>query len=150
MAKMHSRARGKSGSKKPLNQTKPTWIRYTQKEVELLIVKLAKEGKKSSEIGIILRDLYGIPNAKELMGKKMNAILKERNILEETPEDLNALIKKSIITRKHLLKNKNDKNAIRGLRLTESKIKRLAKYYKSINKIPESWKFSHEEAKIRI
>ena len=52
MARMHSRKKGQSGSKKPLKKEKPTWIRYKPAEIELLIVKLAKEGKTSSEIGI--------------------------------------------------------------------------------------------------
>lgn len=145
---MHSRARGNSGSKKPLNPSKPSWIRYKPKEAELLIVKLGKEGKKSSEIGVILRDIYGIPSVKTLIEKKINEILKEKSLVPEVPEDVNALIKKSIILRKHLEKNKKDMNAVRGLQLTESKIKRLVKYYKKTERLAESWKYSPQEVKM--
>ena len=40
MARMHSRKRGKHGSKKPAKKTSPPWIRYKPKEVELLIAKI--------------------------------------------------------------------------------------------------------------
>ena len=43
MARMHSRKRGKAGSKKPMKKVLPLWVRYKAKELELLIVKLAKE-----------------------------------------------------------------------------------------------------------
>ena len=72
---MHSRARGNAGSKKPLNPAKPTWIVYKTKEIEMLIGKLSKEGKSSSEIGLILRDSYGIPNIKQVTGKRLQEIL---------------------------------------------------------------------------
>ena len=49
------------------------------KEAELLIAKLAKEGKNASEIGIILRDTYGIPDPKLLFNKKLSKILKEKS-----------------------------------------------------------------------
>ena len=35
MAKMHSRARGKSSSTRPGKKTQKTWIRYKEKEIEL-------------------------------------------------------------------------------------------------------------------
>ena len=34
MARMHSRKKGKSGSKKPSKPVKLSWIRYTEKEIE--------------------------------------------------------------------------------------------------------------------
>ena len=35
---MHSRKKGKSGSKKPSKQSKPTWLRYNDKEIEQIIL----------------------------------------------------------------------------------------------------------------
>ncbi len=144
MAKMQSKKRGKSGSKKPLKPTTPTWIRYKPKEIELLVLKLAKEGKTTSEVGIILRDSYGVPSVKQLVGKTISQILKEKNILSELPEDINALIKRAAFIRKHLEKNKKDMSALRGLQFTESKIKRLTKYYKKTGRLPLEWKYSSE------
>ena len=144
MARMHSRKKGKHGSKKPAKKTAPSWIRYKAKEVELLIAKLAKEGKSTSQIGILLRDTYGIPNVFALCGKSVSAILKEKKLMAEVPEDLTFLFKRYAAIRKHLDSNKNDETAARGLLLTESKIGRLVKYYKRTGRISESWKFDPE------
>jgi small subunit ribosomal protein S15 len=141
MARMHSRKKGKSGSTRPLRKTQPSWIRHNPKEVELVIVKLAKEGNTASQIGIILRDTYGIPNVKMITKKKITQILNEKNLSQEIPEDLMALIKKLVAVKKHLDNNKHDMSALRGMQLTESKIKRLVKYYKRIKKLPIGWKY---------
>ena len=53
IARMHSRKHGKHGSNKPAKKINPAWLAYDRKETEKLIVKLAKEGKTSSEIGFI-------------------------------------------------------------------------------------------------
>lgn len=141
MARMHSRKKGKSGSKKPLKKTLPSWVRYKAKEVELLVIKLAKEGKAPSQIGIILRDSYGIPDVEELAKKSITAILKEKKLLPKIPEDLLSLMKKSALVKKHMDENKKDKTALRGLQLTESKIRRLIKYYKKSGKLEEEFKY---------
>jgi len=150
MAKMHSRGRGNAHSNKPLNPAKPTWIRYKPKEIELLIGKLSKEGKTSSEIGLILRDSYGVPSVKLLLGKTIQKILGEKKLLPELPEDLMSLIKKAVIIRKHMEKNRQDMTAIRGLQFTESKIKRLVKDYKETGKIADEWKYDPKSIKIYI
>ncbi len=141
MARMHARSKGVSGSKKPVKKTVPGWIRYKPREVELLIGKIAKEGKSPSQVGLHLRDTYGIPDVKTLTGKKITKILKEKNLLTEVPEDLRSLIKKSALIRKHMAENKQDNTALLGLQLTESKIKRLVKYYKISGRLPISWKY---------
>ena len=146
MARMHSRAKGISGSKKPLKKTLTTWVRYKPKEVELLIGKMAKDGKTSSEIGLVLRDTYGIPDVKTLTGKNITKILAEKKLTAEVPEDLRALIKKAAMIRKHMEDNKQDKPALRGLQLTESKINRLVKYYKGTGRLPIKWKYDPRKA----
>ena len=146
MARMYSGKKGKHGSKKPAKKTAPSWIRYQAKEVDLLIAKLAKEGKSTSQIGILLRDTYGIPNVLALCGKSISAILKDRKLIPEVPEDLTALFKKYVAVKKHIEANKHDETAARGLILSESKINRLVKYYKRVGRIPEAWKFDAERA----
>jgi len=123
-------------------------MRYKPKEVELLITKLSKEGKSSSEIGIILRDTYGIPSVKDLAGKGITQILAEKNLGTKIPEDLINLIKRVIVIKKHREQNKQDEAAKRGLLLTESKIFRLTKYYKKTHKLPADWKY--DEQSIRL
>lgn len=145
MARMYSRKRGKSGSKKPIKKTVPSWVLRNPKEVELLIAKLAKEGKSPSIIGLILRDTYGIPDVQVLCGKSITLILEEKKLMPEIPEDLNALIKRLAVLKKHLGNNKNDFAANRGMIITNSKIKRLVKYYKRTGKLGSKWKFDPDK-----
>ena len=146
MARMHSRAKGVSGSKKPMKKEVPTWIRYKPKEVEILVGKMAKEGKTASQIGIMMRDTYGIPDVKTLTGKSISKILAAKQLLPEVPEDLRALIRKAAMIRKHLEENRQDKPALRGLQLTEAKIMRLVKYYKKSDRLPVDWKYDPRKA----
>src|SRR3989338_3061332 len=97
MARMHSRKKGKAGSKKPSKEKTQPWISYSAHEVEQLVVKLAKTGSSASKVGMILRDNYGIPDVQKLTGKKIVQILKEAKVASELPEDLTALIKKQIL-----------------------------------------------------
>jgi len=150
MARMHSRSKGKAGSKKPLTTRKVTWQSYDEKELRQIIIKLAKEQKTPSQIGLILRDSYGIPSIKQIAKNPVSVILKEGKISHKVPEDLLFLIKKVIKIMRHLELNKKDQPSVRGLQLTESKIKRLVKYYKRENKLPENWKYSRENAKLLI
>lgn len=150
MARMHSRRRGKSGSKKLSVKTKPVWIRYKSREIELLIIKLAKEGNSASKIGLILRDNYSIPDTKMVIGKKITEFLKEKKLSTELPEDLLNLIKKSVMLKKHLEENRQDMTAKRGLQLTDSKIRRLVKYYKKTGAIPVDWKLENTNLKLIV
>ncbi len=150
MARMHSRDRGKSGSTKPSTKSKKAWVRYSAKEVESLVLKLAKSGNSTSKIGLILRDVYGIPSVSLITKKKISKILKDNNLLPELPDDLKNLIKKEINLIKHFESNKKDVSAKRGLILTESKIKRLSKYYKSTGKLPADWVYDRNKIKLLI
>lgn len=148
MARMYSRKHGKSGSKRSLIHNHG-WLMYNKEEVERLIIKLAKEGKNSSEIGMILRDMYGIPLVKEF-NMKIVKVMEKHKLGREIPEDLYNLIKRAIRIREHLEKNKRDNITKRGLELTESKIRRLGKYYIKNKKLPENWNYSPEKAKLLI
>lgn len=148
MAKRYSRAHGQSGSKKPETTEVPSWMNYKPKEAEMIVVKLAKEGNSSSKIGMILRDSYGIPDIKILTGKTLSKILEEKNQVPDIPEDLMAVIRKSINLSKHLEENHKDFTAKRGLQLTDSRVKRLVEYYKKTNKLPKDFKFDRESIKL--
>ena len=76
--------------------------------------------------------------------------MQEKSLTGETPEDLTALIKKSIEIRKHLETNRKDEPAKRGLMLTESKINRLVKYYKSTGVLAKEWKYDPKKVKLLI
>jgi len=150
MARMHSGAKGKSGSKKPGVKTAPSWMRYNAKEVEVLVAKLGKDKYSSSMIGMILRDKYGVPDVKLVTKKTIMQILKEKKQAPEIPEDLISLIKSNVSLRKHLETNKKDQVAKRGLILNDSKIRRLVKYYIQTEKLPADWKYDPERFKILV
>lgn len=150
MSRMYSRKKGKAGSKKPLSPVKPTWVSYKEKEIEAIIAKLAKEDKSAAQIGLILRDSYGIPSVKAMLGKTITKVLEEKNLLHEIPDDLMALIRKSVALSKHRTENHKDMTSKRGDQLTASKIRRLTNYYKKIGKLPLDWKFDPESLKLYV
>lgn len=150
MARMHSRRKGKAKSTKPIHKSTPSWVRYKDKEVEMIVTKLAKEGKSPSQIGLILRDSYGIPDIKTLIGESITQIMEKKDVASKMPADMTDLIKKAIAVRKHLEENGQDKTAKRGLILTESKIKRLAKYYKANKKLEEDWRYQPEKIRLML
>ena len=145
---MHSRDKGKSGSTKPDKKTDPIWISYGKKELELMVIKVFKEDNPPSKIGLILRDTYGIPSIKDLLGKSILQVLKDNDLAPELPEDLLSLIKRSVTLDKHIGENNQDKTAKRGSRLTQSKIGRLVKYYKKSGALPKTWKYDKNRFKL--
>lgn len=150
MARMHSRDKGKSKSYKPIDRNVPAWVNFKPKEIEMLIVKLAKQGESASKIGAHLRDNYGIPDVKPILEKSITEVLKEKEMLPEIPDDVMSLLKKEVILRKHLEKNKKDEGAKRGLILTQSKTKRLVKYYRSNGRLPQNWKYDPKQIALLI
>ncbi|KAI4733309.1 hypothetical protein E4T50_16133, partial [Aureobasidium sp. EXF-12298] len=57
----------------------------------------------------------------------------------EIPEDLYMLVKKAVAVRKHLERNRKDKDSKFRLILIESRIHRLARYYKTVGVLPPTW-----------
>ena len=135
---------GRSGSTRPVSKATPSWVSYTQEEVEQLVIELAKRGFSPSMIGIILRDQYGIPLVKPILGKSITEVLQEHGLAPQIPEDLMNLIRRAVKIRKHLEEHPKDLSAKRGLNLVESKIHRLIKYYKRVGKLPQDFTYTPE------
>lgn len=150
MARMHTRKRGKSGSKPPLREGKPSWISIDNNEIEQIILKLKKEGMTKSRIGMILRDQYGVPKVKAISGQRISKILETNKVNDPIPEDLVSLMSKAVNLNKHLISNPKDLKNKRGLQLIEAKIKRLADYYKRTGKLPGNWFYSIETAELLV
>ncbi len=150
MAKMHTRRKGKSGSTKPIRTESPAWSNTDAEEITKTIIKLWKQGNSTSVIGLILRDNYGVPDVKLATGKKITTILKENDEAPNVPEDLQNLIVKAIGLRKHIQLNHKDVHNKRALQSTESKIRRLVKYYQSTKILPADWKYKPETAEMLI
>lgn len=115
-----------------------------------MILKFNKEGKSTSEIGIILRDQYGIPSVKEVTGERITQILKRNDQAGKYPEDLMNLIKRAVNIRDHLAENPKDLHSKRGLTIIESRIRRLASYYVNEGALPEGWRYNPKEAALLV
>ncbi len=141
MGRLHTHNHGKSHSTRPLDLKKPTWVTQSPKEIEEMIVKYAKDGMTSSQIGIKLRDQHAIPLVKPIINKGIMQVLDENKLNQELPEDLNNIVNKAVGLQKHLKSNKLDNRNRRSLELIEAKVHRLSVYYKKIGKIPKNWKY---------
>jgi ribosomal protein S15P/S13E len=111
-------------------------------------VKLSKQGDSPSTIGAILRDRYGVPLSKSITGKKVTQLLRQSQSASNIPEDLQVLLEKATSLAKHLQRNRQDHVNKHSLTLVESKIHRLARYYKSKGVLPADWKYTPAVASV--
>jgi len=150
LARMHTRSKGQSGSKKPYRAQPPAWSNTNREEIEKTMLQLAAQGKSTSEIGMVMRDRYGVPDISLVTGKKVLATLKENNAVSKVPEDIYNLIVKVLELKKHLDRNPKDVHNKRSLNNMVSKIRRLEKYYRREGVLPKDWKYSIERAEMLI
>jgi len=141
MGRMHSNGKGISSSALPYRRSQPSWSKATPEEVSDQIFKLARRGLSPSQIGVVLRDSQGIPQVKFVTGNKILRILKTNGLAPSIPEDLYHLIKKAVSVRKHLERNRADKDAKFRMILIESRIHRLARYYIKKQQVPPTFKY---------
>ncbi|GLH14898.1 hypothetical protein R5R35_014756 [Gryllus longicercus] len=150
MGRMHAPGKGISQSALPYRRSVPTWLKLTSDEVKDQIKKLAKKGLTPSQIGVILRDSHGVAQVRfvcnEKVGNKILRIMKSEGFTPDLPEDLYYLIKKAVAIRKHLERNRKDKDSKFRLILVESRIHRLARYYKTKSVLPPNWKYESSTA----
>ena len=107
---------------------------------------MAKRGQSPSQIGVVLRDQYGIPQVKGVTGSKILRILKVAGLAAQIPEDLYHLIKKAVNVRKHIEKFRADRDGKFRLILIESRIHRLARYYRLTKALPPTWRYVSKKA----
>ena len=150
MARMYSSRKGKSGSSKPFMTEPSPWSNTDVKEIESLIVKYAKEGLSTSQIGIVLRDKHAVPNARLVLGKRIGAVIAENNLGGSYPEDLMNLMRQAVAIIDHLSSNHRDVHNKRSLELTEAKIRRLGNYYKAEGRLPEDWKYKRDQLRLIV
>eukprot|EP00921_Rhytidocystis_pertsovi_P023325 GHVQ01037237.1.p1 GENE.GHVQ01037237.1~~GHVQ01037237.1.p1 ORF type:complete len:152 (+),score=19.05 GHVQ01037237.1:214-669(+) len=146
MGRMYGKGKGISSSALPYRRRPPTWLKIKAGDVEQHIAKLAKKGQTPSAIGVTLRDSFGVPQVKSITGSKILRILKRQGLAPELPEDMYYLIKKAVSIRKHLDRNRKDKDGKFRLILVESRIHRLARYYKRTKQLPANWKYQSATA----
>lgn len=141
---MHDSASGSSGSSKPVEKNNPDWVEYGEDEIKEIILELREDGLEPAQIGLKLRDQYGVPSVKQATGQKITEVLEENDVAPETPEDLNNLVEKAESIEEHLKENGNDEQAERRLELTKAKIRKVANYHRENGNIPENWKYEEE------
>ena len=150
MGRMHSPGKGISRSSLPFKKTPPSWLQMSAADLCSQIVALAKKDMKPSQIGVLLRDNFGIPQVSGVTNSKILRILAKNGLAPAIPEDLYALIKKAVSMRKHLEKHRKDKDSKFRLILVESRIYRLARCYKKSEKLPANWKYQSSTASAMI
>ena len=150
MARMHSPVRGKSGSTKPLVDKAPEWSNTDAKEVTELILSLAAEGHNPTTIGTILRDQHAVPDVRLVLGKRLGQVLADNEITPKYPEDMMSLMRRALRLIDHLESNRKDRHNSRQLELTESKIRRLSRYYKGRGQLDAEWTYKRDELRLMV
>ena len=148
MSRMHSGGKGRSGSSKPGVSEAPAWSESDKKEVEELIVRLAREGNPTAMIGTILRDQHAVPDARLVTGERISQTLSRNGISSKYPEDMMNLMRRALSLIDHLAGNRKDLHNRRQLELCESKIRRLARYYKSKDQLDENWVYKRDQLRL--
>ncbi|MBE5729177.1 30S ribosomal protein S15 [Candidatus Parvarchaeota archaeon] len=128
----------------------PHWVVYKPEEVENIIINKYEQGMTKAKIGAMLRDQYGVPSVRDLTGKNIADILKEKSVKEELPEDLMALYRKAVKLHIHLQKEKKDKKSRRSFVILESRINRLINYYKKRHALPTDYKYTINNARLVV
>ena len=139
-----STMRGRSLSQRPVSKRAPSWVTYQPDEIKALIINLAREGRRQSEIGAVLRDEHGVPLVKSIVGFGIRKVLTEAGLASTIPEDLYNLMVQATRMRRHMERNPKDYGNKRGLQLTESMIYRVTKWYKRTGKLPKDWSYRDE------
>ncbi len=150
MSRIHSGRKGRSGSHRPYPLTRPEWISLDSEEVTEQAVKLSKSGLNAAQVGTALRDTYGVPSVRAVTGERMTGLLAKQGIRPDLPDDLQALLKRVVHLQRHLATHPKDLANRRGLNLMESRIRRLARYYRQRKKLPENWSYTSAGAVLQV
>ncbi|MFB6132632.1 MAG: 30S ribosomal protein S15, partial [Halanaeroarchaeum sp.] len=127
------------------------WSDVDADAIEDRVVELAEdEDLDPSQIGLRLRDegVQGtpVPDVKAATDKKITEILEENDAAPDLPEDLRNLLEKAVNLYEHVEENGQDHSNKRALQNTESKIRRLANYYRG-DELDEDFEYTYENAK---
>ena len=150
MSRIHSGRRGRSGSKRPYPLVKPEWVPLDSEEVIEEATKLAKTGVSPAQVGTTLRDSFGVPSVRAVTGRRLVPLLRAQGVTAELPDDLQALLKRVVHLQRHLLGHPKDHANRRGLTLMESRIRRLARYNRQRNLLPEKWSYTSAGAVLQV
>ncbi len=150
MARLHSKKKGKAGSKRPKSRTEPEWSSLKKADLQESILKMAREGVPVARIGLVMRDQYAVPNIRAALGMSLKKYLAKEKALPEYPDDLLSLVKKAVRMTNHIKASKNDVHNQSKLLHVESKIHRLVKYYSSKGMLPAGCRYDREKAALLV
>src|SRR6056297_893429 len=129
---------------------KKSETKISKEKLNNIIEELTNKGNTNASIGKILKDEHNIKNIKKEYNTTITKIQQDLKLKKELPDDLMNLIKKAVSLLEHQEENKKDMSAKRGYQLTVSKINRLRKYYIKEGKIPKTWRYSKDTAKLLV
>ncbi|MGI0132713.1 MAG: 30S ribosomal protein S15 [Thermoplasmata archaeon] len=147
---MHSGRKGRSGSHRPYPSTRPGWLTIDAEEIVEQAVRLGKSGMNSAQVGAVLRDSYGVPSSRVITGSRLTDLLATHGVKPDLPEDLQALLKRVVHLQRHLETHPKDLSNQRGLSLMESRIRRLAHYYRQKKRLPTDWRYTSQTAVLQV
>jgi small subunit ribosomal protein S15 len=120
----------------------------SKEQINDIIKELWNKGYTPSQIGRELKEKYNI-RVKDVLNKKLvRYAIKELNLKQEIPEDLLYLFKKINRMLKHLELHKKDVVTKKKLEELENRVKSLIKYYKKNKKLPQTFEYSGDIAKM--
>ncbi|XP_014667006.1 PREDICTED: 40S ribosomal protein S13-like isoform X2 [Priapulus caudatus] len=119
---------------------------YVKSEAE---TTLTQEVDRLLGLGVILRDSHGFAQVRWVTGNKILRVLKTKGLSHNIPDDLYHMIKRGVAARKHLERNRKDRDAKFRL-ILESRIHRLARYYKRKRVLPPNWKYESDTASAMV
>jgi len=148
---MYKSRRGQSGSSRPHVSEAPSWSNTDKDAIQSLILEMGKSGMSSAEIGTVLRDKHAVPNVRLVLGKRIGQVLAENDMGGSYPEDMMNLMRQAVGIINHLGSgNHKDIHNKRALEITESKIRKLANYYKSEGRLPSEWRYKRDELRLMV
>ena len=150
MSRMHSPGRGKSGSTKPFVDKAPEWSNTDAKAITELILSLSADGHTTAQIGTILRDQHAVPDVRLVLGKRIGQVLADNDKTAKYPEDMMSLMRRALRLIDHLESNRKDLHNSRQLELTESKIRRLARYYQGEGQLDTEWAYKRDQLRLMV
>jgi small subunit ribosomal protein S15 len=131
-------------------EEKPEWLNVNENEIKELIADLIRKKTSLSDIGMILRDEYGIPEVRLVTGKGLKDTVLDMGMTLDLPDDIRDLMVKALNIRDHLERNRKDMRAKRDLFVTESRIRSLSAYYIKKDALPTNWRYSAQNARLLV
>ncbi|POY74999.1 hypothetical protein BMF94_1975 [Rhodotorula taiwanensis] len=142
MGRMHNPHKGIASSALPYKRSAPRWLKTSPEEVKEHIFKASL----SSRLPVTIKTAGLAPQIPEDLYHASQTLTERK----KRAEGLTLLIKKAVQVRKHLERNRHDKDSKFRLILIESRIHRLARYYRTKGQLPPTFKYESATASTMI